>query len=185
MPDLAALIGFRGVPGGRRAGAAYLVFPRIAPKAGPKPPVDMTCTGVLVRPAQCLPGISLDATEAWPFFRFFFAPHLGPKARSPSSGLWPFCGWEGSPSKIDCRKRGALILTSLLENLEGVLCGLSVLGCHPRKFSCCSAPEAAWNWAAPPPKSHSAGVSSCSCGPPQSSRVIWRLVTLVLGKIGD
>ena len=39
-------------------------------------------------------------------------------ARSPSSALLsPFLG-EGSPTKIDYRKRGTLILTSLLEDLE-------------------------------------------------------------------
>ena len=26
-----------------------------------------------------------------------------------------FFGWEGSPTQIDCRKKGALILTSLLD----------------------------------------------------------------------
>ena len=35
-------------------------------------------------------------------------------ARSPSSALYPFLG-EGSPTKIDYRKKGSLILTSLLE----------------------------------------------------------------------
>ena len=28
-----------------------------------------------------------------------------------------FLGWEGSPTKIDYRKKGTLILTSLLEDL--------------------------------------------------------------------
>ena len=36
--------------------------------------------------------------------------------RSPSSALSPFLG-EGSPTKIDCRKKGTLILASLLEDL--------------------------------------------------------------------
>ena len=39
---------------------------------------------------------------------------LGPPARCPFSP--PFLG-EGSPTKIDYRKRGTLILTSLLEDL--------------------------------------------------------------------
>ena len=30
--------------------------------------------------------------------------------------LTPFFGWEGSPTKIDYRKKGALIPTSLLED---------------------------------------------------------------------
>ena len=38
-----------------------------------------------------------------PFYRFFF-------------------GWEGSPTKIDYRKKGTLLLTSLLEDLVGVGC---------------------------------------------------------------
>ena len=40
----------------------------------------------------------------------------GQKTRSPSA-LLPFSGWEGSPTKIDYRKKGTLILTSLLEDL--------------------------------------------------------------------
>ena len=36
--------------------------------------------------------------------------------RSPSSALLRFF-WEGSPTTIDCRKKGTLILTSLLEDL--------------------------------------------------------------------
>ena len=36
--------------------------------------------------------------------------------RSPSSALLPFLG-EGSPTKIDYRKKGTLILASLLEDL--------------------------------------------------------------------
>ena len=38
---------------------------------------------------------------------------------SPSSALLPFIffGWEGSPTKIDYRKQGTLILTALLEDL--------------------------------------------------------------------
>ena len=40
---------------------------------------------------------------------------LGPPARCPSL---PFLfGWEGSPSKIDYRKNGTLILSSLPEDL--------------------------------------------------------------------
>ena len=34
---------------------------------------------------------------------------------------------EGSPTKIDCSKRGTLILTSPLEDLEGEPGGVSVL----------------------------------------------------------
>ena len=37
--------------------------------------------------------------------------------RSPSSALLPFLG-EGSPTKIDYRKKGTLILTSPLEDLD-------------------------------------------------------------------
>ena len=37
--------------------------------------------------------------------------------RSPSSALLPFFAWEGSPTKIDYRKKGTLILSSLLEDL--------------------------------------------------------------------
>ena len=36
---------------------------------------------------------------------------------APSSALFPFFG-EGSPIKIDCRKKGSLFLTSLLEDLD-------------------------------------------------------------------
>ena len=39
--------------------------------------------------------------------------------RSPSSALLPTFLGEGSPTKIDCRKKGTLILTSLLEDLAG------------------------------------------------------------------
>ena len=43
---------------------------------------------------------------------------LGPPARCTFS---PFFGWEGSPTKIDYKKKvGSLILTSLLEDLAGV-----------------------------------------------------------------
>ena len=44
--------------------------------------------------------------------------HLLTKTRSPSSALLPCVGWESSPTKIDCRKTGTLVLTSLLEELE-------------------------------------------------------------------
>ena len=37
--------------------------------------------------------------------------------RSPSGTLLPFLG-EGSPTKIDHRKKGTLFLTSLLEDLD-------------------------------------------------------------------
>ena len=40
---------------------------------------------------------------------------LGPPARGPCSPN--FFAWEGSPTKIDYRKKGTLILTSLLEDL--------------------------------------------------------------------
>ena len=43
------------------------------------------------------------------------------KTRSPSSALLPFFGWEGSPTKTDCRKKGTLILTSLLEDLDDTM----------------------------------------------------------------
>ena len=45
------------------------------------------------------------------------------EARPPSSALLnPFFGGEGSPTKIDYRKRDTLILTSLLEDLGGAEC---------------------------------------------------------------
>ena len=45
--------------------------------------------------------------------------HFPKQPRSPSSALsHPFFGWEGSPAKIDYRKKGTLILTSLLEDLD-------------------------------------------------------------------
>ena len=40
------------------------------------------------------------------------------KARSPSSALLPLFLGEGSPTKIDYRQKGTLILTSLLEDLK-------------------------------------------------------------------
>ena len=43
-------------------------------------------------------------------------------ARSPSSALLPFFG-EGSHTKIDYRKKGTLLLTSLLEDLGGLFQG--------------------------------------------------------------
>ena len=50
----------------------------------------------------------------------FFSPRsVGPPARCPFSPN--FFGWEGSPTKIDYRtKFGALLLTSLLEDLDSV-----------------------------------------------------------------
>ena len=44
-----------------------------------------------------------------------------PKSRSPSSALLPLFLGEGSPTKIDYRKKGTLILTSLLEGLVNSL----------------------------------------------------------------
>ena len=53
-------------------------------------------------------------------FRISF-PEIRPASltRSPQLGALshPFFGWEGSPTKIDCRKKGTLILTSPLEDL--------------------------------------------------------------------
>ena len=37
--------------------------------------------------------------------------------RSPSCALLPFFGWQGFPTKINYRKKGTRILTSLLEDL--------------------------------------------------------------------
>ena len=37
-------------------------------------------------------------------------------ARCPTS--YPFFGWEGSPKKINYRKQGSLILSSLPEDLD-------------------------------------------------------------------
>ena len=42
------------------------------------------------------------------------------KARSPSSALVPTFLGEGSPAKIDYRKKGTLIFTSLLQDLGKV-----------------------------------------------------------------
>ena len=56
---------------------------------------------------------SLERAETW----------AGPKpneARSPSSALLPTFFGEGSPTKIDYRKKGTLIPTSSLEDLRGV-----------------------------------------------------------------
>ena len=55
-------------------------------------------------------------------FRYKMGAHaiwnIGRNPRSPSSALsHPFLG-EGSPTKIDYRKKGTRILTSLLEDLE-------------------------------------------------------------------
>ena len=36
--------------------------------------------------------------------------------------LTPFSGWEGSPTRIDCRKKGTLILNSVLEDLGVQVC---------------------------------------------------------------
>ena len=47
---------------------------------------------------------------------------LGPPARCPLSSVF---GWEGFPTKIDYRKGGTLILTSLLEDLARVDAGES------------------------------------------------------------
>ena len=51
----------------------------------------------------------------------------------------PFClcfGWEGSPTKIDYRKMGTLILNSLLEDLEGDQPQLfDLLPGHPSYFN--------------------------------------------------
>ena len=56
--------------------------------------------------------------------RFYFMASPGSCcigiARSPSSALLPFLG-EGSPTIIDYRKKVTLILTSLLEDLAGIL----------------------------------------------------------------
>ena len=45
----------------------------------------------------------------------------------------PFFG-VGSPAKIDFRKRGTLILTSLLEDLEFLGCGCASLALRGRVF---------------------------------------------------
>ena len=53
-----------------------------------------------------------------------------PVSRSPSSALKTvFFGWEGSPTNIDDRRKGTLILTSLLEDL-----GLFGMGGCPAGF---------------------------------------------------
>ena len=72
-----------------------------AGERGLDPGVLATTLAVLATPHQ---GSSRKRT----LFRF-------PLSRSPSGALLPFFGGEGSP-KIDYRKKGALILTSLLED---------------------------------------------------------------------
>ena len=51
--------------------------------------------------------------------RILISTISGPLSRSPSSALLPTCFAEGSPTKIDYRKKPGyhLILTSLLEDL--------------------------------------------------------------------
>ena len=72
------------------------------------------------------------------------SPHFGQSPFSPSRfwlgppGSCPFAVsfWgEGSPTEIDCRKKGTLILTSLLEDLVGGSCFSSVVEspCFPRR----------------------------------------------------
>ena len=50
-------------------------------------------------------------------------------SRSPVVPFYPFLG-EGSPTKIDYRKKGALILTSLLEDLDVFVRHLFGTVCH-------------------------------------------------------
>ena len=56
--------------------------------------------------------------------------YLESKSRSPSSSLSPFLG-QGSPTKIDYRRKGAFIQTSLVEDLE-VEQALSIERLHPQ-----------------------------------------------------
>ena len=54
-------------------------------------------------------------------------------SRSPSSALFPLFWGEGSPTKIDYRKKGTLIPTSLLEDLVLVLSNQPNRGTEPQK----------------------------------------------------
>ena len=47
-----------------------------------------------------------------------FSAKMTRSPKGSSSALLPFFGWEGSPTKIDYIKKGTLILTSLLEDLD-------------------------------------------------------------------
>ena len=94
------------------------------------------------------PGL-LCSTQKTPMFRKFsrkfgkFAPKPGAWcesiSRSSSSALLPTCLGEGSSTKINYRKKGTLILTSLLEDLEiaGFLfqCGFLIIGTLQHKTS--------------------------------------------------
>ena len=64
-----------------------------------------------------------------------FEVPLGFSGRCPFS---PLFSWEGSPTKIDYRKKGTLILTSLLEGPRPCV-GQNLLGCNPRilQFKSC------------------------------------------------
>ena len=46
-------------------------------------------------------------------------------------------GWEGSPTKIDDRQKGTLILNSLLENLEGIVSAGEYPLWYPLRFFLC------------------------------------------------
>ena len=85
------------------------------------------------RHAQCEQSNMITRAAAGVFANLLLGnpgPRLGgPKqlrptllSRSFSSALLPFFG-EGSPTKIDCSKKGTLILTSLLEDLAIFCCG--------------------------------------------------------------
>ena len=54
------------------------------------------------------------------------------RSRSPSSALLPVF-WEGSPTKINYREKGTLILTSLLEDLGVHGPQRNVEGCHQNR----------------------------------------------------
>ena len=70
-------------------------------------PDRLAVWGQRAHPARVLIGSSGGAV-------LFFGTRLGPPARCPFS----ISLGEGSPTQIDYRKKGTLILTSLLENLE-------------------------------------------------------------------
>ena len=49
-----------------------------------------------------------------------------------------FFGWEGSPTKINYREKGTLILSSLLEDLVWLVCQRGLL-CDTREEDACMA----------------------------------------------
>ena len=95
-------------------------FFRLTARVIHKPQGSCRCSVTVLgkpRDASCvLKGMSQRCgVSQRPFGSFTGKPKLGP----PVGPFDLFCGWEGSPTKIDeTEKKGILILTSLLEDLE-------------------------------------------------------------------